>query len=191
MRPGLLPDCCFPFLAAACGMKKLCICTGQGQVDGFVCVCVRARARACVCVCVCVCVRGGGGAGPPQAARRRAGKQLTCHLPACGPPRLSDCKQARLRAASIACLLWPTPCRRLPCSMPTCLPPLVARAAEDPDEGLAALHGGQGGGVFPDDVSALVDLAGKKWAHTVSGTSQPARQWRPADSPTPALRCSW
>ncbi|PRW57356.1 sorting nexin 2B [Chlorella sorokiniana] len=51
-------------------------------------------------------------------------------------------------------------------SMPTCLPPLLARAAEDPADGLAALHGSEAGDVFPQDVSALVDLSGKKWAHT-------------------------
>ncbi|KAI7846087.1 hypothetical protein COHA_000453 [Chlorella ohadii] len=51
-------------------------------------------------------------------------------------------------------------------SMPTCLPPLLARAAADPADGLAALHGSEAGDVFPQDVSALVDLSGKKWAHT-------------------------
>ena len=57
--------------------------------------------------------------------------------------------------------------------MPACLPPLVARAAADERGGLAALHGGGGGGggadVFPEPeaVGALVDLSGKKWAHTV------------------------
>jgi hypothetical protein len=50
--------------------------------------------------------------------------------------------------------------------MPACLPPLLARAAEDEDEGLPALHGSSSRDVFPDDVSALVDLSGKRWAHT-------------------------
>lgn len=92
--------------------------------------------------------------------------------------------------------------------MPTCLPPLLARAAEAAADGLAALHGSEAGAcweeltgplrlacivgqpachsvsllcdtrlalllaaaagdVFPQDVSSLVDLSGKKWAHTV------------------------
>ena len=50
--------------------------------------------------------------------------------------------------------------------MPACLPPLLARAAEDEDEGLPALHGSSSRDVFPPDVSALVDLSGKRWAHT-------------------------
>ena len=59
--------------------------------------------------------------------------------------------------------------------MPACLPPLAAQAAEDPDDGLLALHGGQAGGgldVFPADLTALVDLSGKKWAHTVGWSFQ-------------------
>lgn len=53
------------------------------------------------------------------------------------------------------------------CSMPACLPPLLARAAEDEDEGLPALQGSsRRDSVFPQDVSALVDLSGKRWAHT-------------------------
>jgi hypothetical protein len=55
-------------------------------------------------------------------------------------------------------------------SMPACLPQLVAGRAADVDEGLLALHGGEAGagpGLFPADVSALVDLSGKKWSHTV------------------------
>ncbi|KAL4859717.1 5'-3' exoribonuclease 2 [Chlorella vulgaris] len=54
-------------------------------------------------------------------------------------------------------------------SMPACLPQLVASRAADVDEGLLALHGGEAGagpGLFPADVSALVDLSGKKWSHT-------------------------
>lgn len=52
--------------------------------------------------------------------------------------------------------------------MPGCLPPLLARAAEDEDEGLPALHGSSSRAVFPelDQVSALIDLSGKRWAHT-------------------------
>lgn len=46
--------------------------------------------------------------------------------------------------------------------MPACLPPLVAAAAWDEDEGLAALHGRGTAGtdVFPEpeEVGALVDL---------------------------------
>lgn len=51
-------------------------------------------------------------------------------------------------------------------SMPSCLPPLVARAAADEHDGLVALHGGAGADAFPADVAPLVDLSGKKWAHT-------------------------
>ena len=52
------------------------------------------------------------------------------------------------------------------CSMLACLPPLLARAAVDEDEGLPALHGSSSRDVFPVDVSALIDLSGKRWAHT-------------------------
>lgn len=60
----------------------------------------------------------------------------------------------QVEPASVA-LLLPPPLPTLPCrlcsvlpfsSMPTCLPPLVARAAEDPADGLAALHGTEAGG---------------------------------------------
>lgn len=54
----------------------------------------------------------------------------------------------------------------LPCSMPACLPQRLAAAAVHPSEGLAALHGPAGRDVFPNDVAPLVDLSGKKWAHT-------------------------
>lgn len=52
--------------------------------------------------------------------------------------------------------------------MPACLPAPLVAAAKDADEGLAALHGRAGTAVFPDDacVGALVDMSGKKWAHT-------------------------
>jgi hypothetical protein len=73
-------------------------------------------------------------------------------------------------------------------SMPACLPPAVAAAAVDPDEGLAALHGGgagAGAALFPADVAPLVDLSGKRWSHTVGGGCQ---GWRGAqDGPSPAL----
>ncbi|KAL4444979.1 hypothetical protein ABPG77_004029 [Micractinium sp. CCAP 211/92] len=51
-------------------------------------------------------------------------------------------------------------------SMPACLPKPLAAAAGHPSEGLAALHGPAGQAVFPEDVAPLVDLSGKKWAHT-------------------------
>lgn len=50
--------------------------------------------------------------------------------------------------------------------MPACLPKQLAAAAGHPSEGLAALHGPAGREVFPEDVAPLVDLSGKKWAHT-------------------------
>ncbi len=50
--------------------------------------------------------------------------------------------------------------------MPACLPKPLVVAAGHPSEGLAALHGPAGQAVFPEDVAPLVDLSGKKWAHT-------------------------
>ena len=52
--------------------------------------------------------------------------------------------------------------------MPACLPPSLAAVATHPDTGVAALHGDEGEAVFPEAeaVGALVDLSGKKWAHT-------------------------
>lgn len=87
------------------------------------------------------------------------------------------------------------PCCR---SFAECLPPLLSKAALDPAAGLLAAHaaaaagggghtddegaeqlvgldaearGSSGGGAdaFPTNVGPLVDMAGKKWAHTVRG----------------------
>ena len=93
--------------------------------------------------------------------------------------------------------LTPAPARPVPArSFAECLPPLLSKAALDPVSGLLAAHAGagdsghsgdeggeEGGGhggaqgsgagsdAFPTNVGALVDMSGKKWAHTVGAAA--------------------